>query len=307
MKFSFQLPLDKVHAADQFLTGAAVAEMARALEQAGIDACYVTDHPAPSERWLKSGGHHTLDPFVALAFAAAATTRLKLHTNIVVVPYRNPFLIAKSIASLDVLSGGRVIMGLGAGYLEGEFEALGAVFKGRGAVMDEAVEVMKLAWTGNPVFYDGKHFKAQGNIALPVPAQSPHPPIWVGGNSERAMRRVAEGLDGWSPFPVRGRMSERVRTDVIADATDLKRKIGELRAMAEQAGRTAPLDVTFVPFALTMQSKERPAAEAIVEELVDFAAAGVTWSVVALPCDTRVQYLENVEWFAREVMARLPA
>jgi len=306
MKFSFQLPLDKVHAADQFLTGAAVAEMARALETAGIDACYVTDHPIPSDRWLASGGHHTLDPFVALAFAAAATSRLRLQTNIIVVPYRNPFLIAKSIASLDVLSGGRVIMGLGAGYLEGEFEALGAVFTGRGAVMDEAIEVMKLAWTGQSVVYDGKFFKAAGNTALPAPLQSPHPPIWVGGNSERAMRRAAEGLDGWSPFPVRGKMSARVRTDVIGDVADLKRKIGELRVMAEQAGRTRPLDVTFVPFALTMQSKERPSADAIVEELIDFAGAGVTWSVVALPCETRGQYLENVDWFAREVMARMP-
>jgi probable F420-dependent oxidoreductase len=305
MKFSFQLPLDKVHAPGEFLTGAAVMEMARALENAGIDSCYVTDHPIPSDRWLESGGHHTLDPFVALSFAAAATSRLRLHTNIIVVPYRNPFLIAKSIASLDVLSGGRVIMGLGAGYLEGEFEALGAVFTGRGAVMDEAVEVMKLAWTGRSVTYDGLYFKAAGNTALPPPLQSPHPPIWVGGNSVRAMRRAAEGLDGWSPFPVRGRMRERVRTDVIADLADLKRKIGELRIMAEQAGRTRPLDVTFVPFSLTMQRKERPPADAIVEELIAFAAAGVTWSVVALPCVTRAQYLENVDWFAREVMTRI--
>jgi alkanesulfonate monooxygenase SsuD/methylene tetrahydromethanopterin reductase-like flavin-dependent oxidoreductase (luciferase family) len=166
---------------------------------------------------------------------------------------------------------------------------------------------MKLAWTGYSVHYDGRFFKAAGNTALPTPAQRPHPPIWVGGNSQRAMRRAAESLDGWSPFPVKGRMSERVRTDVIANLDDLKRKIGELRVMAEQAGRATPLDVTFVPFALTMQSKERPAPDPIIEELIQFAEAGVTWSVVGLPCDTRSQYLENVDWFAREVIARLPA
>jgi probable F420-dependent oxidoreductase len=307
MKFSFQLPLDKVRQPDQFITGEAVTQMAQALEAAGFDACYVTDHPIPSDPWLQSGGHHTVDPFVALSFAAAATSKLRLHTNLIVVPYRNPFLVAKSIASLDVLSGGRVIMGLGSGYLEGEFEALGATFQGRGAVMDEAIEVMKLAWTGSSIQYSGRFFKAAGNTALPAPAQRPHPPMWVGGNSDRAMRRAAETLDGWSPFPVRGRMSERVRTDVIANLDDLSRKIGELRRMAEQARRTRPLDVAFVPFSLTMQKNERPNADSVVEELIAYIAAGVTWCVVALPCDTRSLYLENVDWFAREVIARVPA
>lgn len=304
MKFSFQLPVDKVHARGEFVTGAAVAEMARALEQAGIDACYVTDHPIPADRWLASGGHHTLDPFVALSFAAAATTRLRLHANIIVVPYRNPFLIAKSVASLDSLSGGRMILGMGSGYLESEFTALNAPFAGRGAVMDEAIEVMKLAWTGRSVEYHGRFFEAAGNTALPMPVQLPHPPIWVGGNSERAMRRAA-GLDGWSPFPVRGRATERVRTDAIATLDDLKRKIAELRSMAEQAGRTRPLDIAFVPFSLTMYSKERPSAGMIVDELAGYAEAGITWVTVALPCETRSQYLENVGWFGREVIAQV--
>jgi alkanesulfonate monooxygenase SsuD/methylene tetrahydromethanopterin reductase-like flavin-dependent oxidoreductase (luciferase family) len=165
---------------------------------------------------------------------------------------------------------------------------------------------MKLAWTGQSVQYEGRFFKAPGNTALPTPIQSPHPPIWVGGNSERAMRRAAE-LDGWSPFPVRARFSERVRTDTIADFDDLKRKIGELHAMAGQADRTRPLDVAFVPFSLTMYSKERPAADAIVEELARYAEAGVTWSTVGLPCETRGQYLDNVDWFAREVVSQVRA
>ena len=94
-------------------------------EQAGFDAAYVTDHPAPTDAWLASGGHQTLDPFVALSFVAAATERLLLQLHVLIVAYRNPFLSAKAIASLDALSGGRVIAGIAAGYLEGEFEALG--------------------------------------------------------------------------------------------------------------------------------------------------------------------------------------
>ena len=103
MQFSIGLPLTDVDAPQEFLSGAAIAEMARAAERAGYGACYVTDHPAPDQKWLETGGHHALDPFVALSFAAAATTTLRVQTHILVLAYRNPFLTAKSILSLDVL------------------------------------------------------------------------------------------------------------------------------------------------------------------------------------------------------------
>jgi probable F420-dependent oxidoreductase len=305
MKFTFHLPVDHVQSPDQFLTASAIAEMAQALERAGIDAAYVTDHPAPADRWLQSGGHHALDPFVALAFAAAATTRLLLHTNIIVIPYRNPFMIAKSVASLDVLSGGRVIMGLGSGYLEGEFKALGAIFTGRGAVMDEAIELMKQVWTGQSVSFQGEYFQADGNTALPVPAQHPHPPIWVGGNTDRAIRRAVETGDGWSPFPVKGKMTQRVRTDEIVTIDDLKRKIDQANALGQEIGRAKPIDVCMTPFGLTMQSGQRPEASAIVDGLSALAEIGVTWSSIALLCSDRREYLDNVDWFAREVIAVL--
>ena len=306
MKFTFHLPIDHVGTPDQFLTMPAVAEMAQALETAGIDAAYVTDHPAPADRWLESGGHHALDPFVALAFVAAGTTRLKLHTNIIVIPYRNPFMIAKSIASLDVLSGGRVIMGIGSGYLEGEFKALGAIFTGRGAVMDEAITVMKQAWTGRSVNFQGAYFQADGNTALPAPLQTPHPPIWVGGNTDRAIRRAVETCDGWSPFPVKGKMTQRVRTDEIVTIEDLKRKIDQAGELGDKIGRTKPIDVCMTPFGLTMQSGVRPDATAIVDGLNDLSQIGVTWSSIALPCRDPAEYLDNVAWFAAEVIAKLP-
>ena len=100
MRFSVQLPTDRVAEGPEFTSRDAIFELAASAERAGVDACYVTEHPFPSDRWLASGGHHALDPFVALAVAAAATTRLRLHTNILVLAYRNPFLTAKSIASL---------------------------------------------------------------------------------------------------------------------------------------------------------------------------------------------------------------
>jgi probable F420-dependent oxidoreductase len=306
MKFTFHLPVDHVQSPDQFLTFPAVAEMALALEAAGIDAAYVTDHPAPVDRWLESGGHHALDPFVGLAFVAAATARLKLHTNIIVMPYRNPFMTAKSVASLDVLSGGRVIMGIGSGYLEGEFKALGAPFEGRGAVMDEAIEVMKRTWTGQSVQFDGKFFQADGNTALPTPLQKPHPPIWVGGNTDRAIRRAVETCDGWSPFPVKGKMTQRVRTDEIVTIEDLQRKIDQAYELGDKIGRAKPIDVCMTPFGMTMQSGVRPDAAAIVDGLSALEEIGVTWSSIALPCRDRAEYLDNVAWFAAEVIAKMP-
>ncbi|MCH8283798.1 MAG: LLM class flavin-dependent oxidoreductase, partial [Chloroflexi bacterium] len=124
---------------EEFVSAAGVMEVSRAAEAAGFDAVTVTDHPFPEDEWMRSGGHNALDPFVALSFAAAATTRLRLLTSIYVLPYRNPFLAAKSVASLDALSGGRVIFGIAAGYLEPEFEALGVSFDKRNELTDEAI------------------------------------------------------------------------------------------------------------------------------------------------------------------------
>ena len=115
----------------------------------------------PTTGWHR-GGHHALDPLVALSFAAAATSRVRLHTHLLVAPYRNPFLAAKGIATLDVLSGGRTIVGLGAGYLEGEFEALGIPFTERNQRMDEAIAAMRAAWTGTPTTFEGQFFHGVG-------------------------------------------------------------------------------------------------------------------------------------------------
>ena len=151
MRFSAQLPTDRVAKGAEFTSAAAIGEMARALEAAGFDAVYATEHPFPPEAWLAAGGHHALDPFVVLAAAAMATSHLRLHTNVLVLAYRNPFLTAKAVASLDAVSGGRVIAGVAAGYLEGEFGALGADFEHRNDVADAAISAMKQVWSGEPV------------------------------------------------------------------------------------------------------------------------------------------------------------
>jgi probable F420-dependent oxidoreductase len=305
MKFSFELPLHKVGAQAEFINMPALAKMVGALEAAAIDACFVTDHPIPTDPWLESGGHHSLDPFVALSAVAALGSTIRLHTNIVVLAYRNPFLTAKAVASLDALSAGRVILGIGAGYLEGEFQALGVPFAERGQAMDEALAVMRQVWTGRSVTYAGRHFRAEANTALPRPTQQPGPPIWVGGNSAQAIRRAVESCDGWAPFPVKASASARVRTAEIASIADLKAKIAFARELAGSLGRVRPFDVCMVPFGLSMHASQRPDAAAMVDQLGALAQAGVTWASISLPCRDCAEYVANAQWFAGEVMGAL--
>src|SRR3954469_23838095 len=172
MHFSIGLPTDHVRHAAELVSGEAVMACARAAEDAGFDACFVTDHPAPDIKWLQTGGHHALDPFVALSFAAAATTRLRVQTHILVLPYRNPLLTAKSVLSLDVLSNGRVILGVAAGYLKPEFAALGVDFDERNALTDEAIDVIRLALTTDELEYEGRHFRSRATTLRPRAARA---------------------------------------------------------------------------------------------------------------------------------------
>jgi probable F420-dependent oxidoreductase len=303
VKFSVQLPTDRVERGDEYTSLAAITEMAAAIERAGFDACWVTEHPFPSDEWMATGGHHSLDPFVSLTAAAASTKTLRLHTNILVLPYRNPFLTAKSISSLDVVSDGRVIMGVAAGYLEGEYDALGANFADRNAITDEALVAMKQAWRGESTKIDGRGFRVAGNTMLPTPVQIPHPPIWVGGNSRMAMRRVAEHAQGWSPFPIAGQVSGRARTASIETVEDLGERIQYLNDYAKSIGRSDRLDVNFVPFGSRMNSQDPLDPAAFREQVRALEEVGVTWVSLGVPGESRAEYLDSIVRFGAEVIA----
>ncbi len=304
MRFSVQLPVDRIDDVPEFVSAEAIGEMARAIERAGFDACFVTEHPFPSDDWLKRGGHHALDPFVPLAIAAASTRTLRLHTNILVLGYRNPFMAAKAISSLDVSSGGRVIVGAGAGYLEGEFRALGADFEGRNERFDEALVAMKAAWTGESVALSSETFRVDGNTMWPRPIQRPHPPIWIGGNSPRAIRRAVEFADGWSPFPLPAGGERHTRTSAIESIDDLKVGIERMKRVARKSGRTAPLDVNFVPFGLGMNASEIPEHDRLREQFAALESIGVTWLSVGLPAPSRAGYLDALSEFSEAFIVR---
>jgi len=305
VRFTVQLPTDHVALGDEFVSAEAIAEMARAAEQAGFDAAFVTDHPAPEDRWLGSGGHQALDPFVALSFVAAATTRLRVQTHVLVASYRNPFLAAKAIATLDVLSRGRVLVGIAAGYLEPEFAALGVDYAERNELTDEAILAMKRIWSGESLSLEGRHFRAAGHTVLPRPVQRPHPPLWIGGNSWRAMRRAVELGDGWLPFPAPARMARRVHTAAMENEADLAAALAHLRELSARAGRSAPLDVCAAPFELGYGAKELPAASGLVETAQRLAGLGVTWLILTPPARTRAAFVDGVARLGGEVIAKL--
>src|SRR5260370_10089488 len=200
MKFTITHPMHRHPYNPELVSGEGIAAVAAAAETAGIHGFGFTDHPAPSQRWLESGGHDALDPFVAMGFAAARTTTLRLIPSIVVLPYRNPLIVAKASATLDLLSGGRFTLAVGAGYLKGEYAALGVDHAERNDLFDEALDVLKAIWTSDNVSFSGRHFSARGVTAHPRPVTEPHPPIWIGGNSSQARPRLPDPGQGSCPF-----------------------------------------------------------------------------------------------------------
>jgi probable F420-dependent oxidoreductase len=218
----------------------AMLRIARHAEEAGLESVWTGEHvvlpdprvpPSPSPPQTPF-----LDPAVALTFVAAQTQRLRLGTGIIILPQRNPLVLAKELTSLDVLSNGRLIFGLGAGYLEPEFRALGAPYEERGAVTDEAIEVLKALWTMPKPEYRGRHFSFAGIDAQPRPVQRPHPPIIVGGGSQRAARRAARAGNGWYGF--------------LTDLDATKRSLGWMAEVVESGERPAglgPLEISVTP------------------------------------------------------------
>lgn len=303
MQFTLDMPMGVIEPAGAFQTAAAVAEMAQAMERAGAGACFVTDHPVPDATWLAGpAGHDAMDPFTGLAFAAAATTRLKLHTNILVLPYRNPFITAKSAATLQVLSGGRLILGVGVGYQKTEFEALGVDFAARGALTDEALETIRMAWSGETVVKQGAGFNAPGNLPRPTP--KPQPAVWVGGASDISVRRAVRFGDGWAPVWGAPGMSAINLKTALTSVDHLRQKIAMLREQLDQAGRAnAPFDIIIGPRA-RIKEHTRSEADRYLEAVAELKDAGVTWCGAGMPHPSRAAFIEAVQWFGEEVIAR---
>lgn len=296
MKFAFNMPLAK------FLPERGpgrldmVRRTAQALEAAGIDAGLLSEHPAPSSEWLHNDptAHDSLDPLTALAFIAASSTRLRLFTNILVLPFRNPFLTAKAAATLQIMSDDRLLLGVGVGYQREEFEALGVRYEERGALTDEAIETIRLAWAGGSVIKRGRHFNAVGNEPRPIPV--PPPPIWVGGGSDRAVERAARLGDGWAPFFSVPTTDEAVMRSAVVSMDHFGEKVRRLHALRDESGRSGPFDVAVAPPFRPGEISESN-AQRFRDEVGELRQRGATWIWTSLPARSFEHYLELVQWY----------
>lgn len=270
--------------------GINMAELAKALEDRGFDSLFVPEHthiPASRKSPFPGGGElpkrysHTHDPFVALSFAAAATKKLKLGTGILLVPQHEPIVTAKAIASLDQLSGGRFIFGIGGGWNVEEMENHGAKYQTRFKQMREHVLAMKELWTREEASFDGEFVKFDRVWSWPKPAQQPHPPIILGGETDHTLRRVIEYCDGWFPRPRGG--------------FDVVKGVAHLRQMAEKAGRD-PSTITTIVFGSANDAKV----------LESYDKAGIQSALLAIPDDSRdeiLRYLDKIAPLAKVALA----
>lgn len=303
MRYSITHPMHSHPYHPDLVSGSGVAAVAAAAEAAGFDGFGFTDHPAPSQRWLDAGGHDAVDPFVAMAFAAAQTTTLRLVPNIVVLPYRNPFVVAKAGATLDLLSGGRFTLAVGVGYLKREFGALGVAFDERTELFDEALDVIRGIWTTDDFTHAGKHFSAKGITAHPRPASPP--PIWIGGNTAAARARVAKYGDGWCPFAAPSGLARTAGTATLDSIDRLAAGIDDLRSKLGAAdGDPSSIDIVFNNFDGGDPGDDDFDADAYLAGVDKLAALGVTWLHVTIPGDSLAHALETIDSFGKSVIGR---
>ncbi|GGG34464.1 hypothetical protein GCM10010964_22990 [Caldovatus sediminis] len=312
MQFGFSLPVRGALANCE-----GVATMAREGERMGFASATVADHivfptVVRSKYPYDASGIHpsegdALEQLSVMSFVAGATERLRLIASVMVLPHRNPVLAAKMIATMDVLSRGRVTLGVGVGWMREEFAALHAPdFDRRGAVSDEYIAIFRKLWTSEgPVEHRGAHYAFAPLRFRPRPVQRPHPPIWVGGHTRPALRRTARLGDGW--LPVGG-----VETAPLGPA-EFAGLVAELQRLAEAEGRDpSSITIAFAPrlnhtAAPLPGGRERKpfsgSSEQIAEDVETYRRLGVSHLSFDFRAATLRETLDRMDRFAREVMA----
>ena len=316
MHFGFSLP-----GRGALATRDALVKLAQKADQLRYSSLFVTDHVViPTSNRSKYPYSTTgqvagdwaqgyLEPLALMSFLAGLTTRVRLGTSVLVVPYRNPVVTAKMLATLDVMCGGRVILGAGVGWLEEEFQALAAPpYAERGRATDEYLRLMRECWTREPVEWKGRYYQMGEVSVLPKPQQERGIPIWTGGHTDAALRRTGELADGWHPIGH--------RPPAVLNAPEYAEKVAIIHGWAQKAGRD-PKDIALsfrVPMELSAARAKRSTGDRlpfrgvaadVIGDIRSYQAVGVTHFVFDLVAPDVRSQLAMMERFADEVRPKV--
>lgn len=284
----------------------AIVMVASKAEALGFDSLWTLDrllwplqptskYPGNPQGRLPAAMQNTYDPLTVLTFVGAQTKRIRLGTSVLVASYRSPVVLAKMVATLDLLSEGRFILGLGAGWSADEFATVNQEISERNECTDEYIKVLRALWTEQEPCFDGKYYRIPRSIFLPKPLQIPHPPIWIGGNSMRVLRRAAELGDGWHP-------TSRLTPSVLAEHSK------RLREMTHNAGRHPENLVVSLRWNAFPDLTDKNAAYEVVQKMHAYREAGVEHICIDLnipECTSLGFMLETMDRLAEEVISRL--
>ena len=312
MEFGLHLPASSAGVQSEDLL-----RFARQAEALGFYCITVADHvvvpknisipyPYTVDGKYPGTGYH-LETLTTMSFLAGATQRIRFVTSVMIAPYRNPIITAKMLASLDVLSQGRVIVGLGVGWMKEEFDNLKAPrFEDRGQVTDEYIRAFRELWIKENPSFEGKYCRFADIVFLPKPAQKPAIPIWIGGHSRQALRRAGELGDGWHPIG-------GVPT-IPLEPQDLARDLQIVASYAVKAGRNPQAIRVALKGSLFDREKQVTpgkrrrfigSADEIASDIREYRSVGVDTLIFDVRRASPAETLERMEWMAREVIAKI--
>ena len=290
----------------------AILEVARSAERLGYDSVWATDHvlvPKDKPRYAR-----VFEAITTLAYVGGATRRVRLGASVLILAQRNAIVVAKQIASLDALTEGRVILGIGAGWMDGEFAALGADFHRRGRNTDEGIRAMKVLWRDADPVFDGAFYRFRDVVCDPKPAQPGGPPVWIGGNSEAALRRAATVADGWhaddAPIDQLKAKGDSVRAQAKAAGRSVEvslRRTVDMRSAAAAAGRLPGPAQGGSPAGRWPGASAGALAGSVDEvrsEVAQAAQAGVTHFICQFEHASQREHLVSLELFAEGILAQ---
>jgi probable F420-dependent oxidoreductase len=303
MRFGVQHAVGDPNWIPAILEPTAVRNFVRAAEGAGFDAIGFTDHPSPSTNWIERDGEGVADQISALGFCAGITDRIRLLTWLLIPAYHNPFQAANQLATLDALSGGRVTLGLGTGYLRSELFAAGVDPSSRLQEFDARLALMFEAWTGASITASGTGYSARAVKVLPPIVQQPHPPVWIHGNSPWGTRRAARYAQGWIGMLGAGTLLDTIRTVPIPDLETLKVRIGTLRSEIERAGRSInDVEIVVTGNWSYLDIRKRWDTDAYLAQVAELESLGADWIVVTICGDDVGAAQETVSAFGSDIV-----